>query len=164
VSPGYTAAPRPANCFASSVYIKLCAYMSTEYLHLKPNDSIPDITRWRPFRAAVLIESEVNEKWQARVSEWLVQFGCLYMVAWGIRCSSWDDSVDIAALEKYDYCDAPEAEFVMTTWHESEPLSDALFYLKNNAIHPVTDTPTTVIVHIAPAAKEREVLSAYAGA
>ena len=135
--------------------------MCIEYLHLNPNDPLPDIERWRPFRAAVLVESSVDIKWQASVSEWLVQSGCLYMVAWGLECSSWDDSVDLAAIEKFNYGDVPEAEFVMTTWHENQPLSDALFYLKHVAIHPVTETPITAIVHIAPAPKPREVLSAY---
>lgn len=138
--------------------------MNIEYVHLKPNDSLPEITGWNPFRAAVLIESEVSEQWQAVVSEWLVNSGCLYMVAWGIRCSSWDDSVDFAALKRFDYGDIPEAEFVMTTWHEGDPLSDVLFYLKNNAIHSVTDTRFTVIVHIASAAREQEMLAAYADA
>lgn len=138
--------------------------MSTEYIHLKPNASLPDITSWRPFRAAVLVEAAVDEQWQARASEWLVQSGCLYMVAWGVQCSSWDDSVDLATLEKFDYGNVPDEEFVMTTWHENEPLSDALFYLKNNAIHPTTDLPHTLIVHIASDAKEYELLSVYADA
>jgi len=138
--------------------------MSVEYLYLKPNSPLPNIDRWKPFRAAVLIEAKVDEQWQANVSSWLVKSGCLYMVAWGIECSSWDDSVDFATLEKFNYGDIPEAEFVMTTWHENETLSDALFYLKNNAIHSVTDTPITAIVHISHTSKKHEVLSSYANA
>lgn len=66
--------------------------MSVKYLHLIPNGPLPDINCWRPFRAGVIIEAEVNPKWQEAVSEWLVRSGCLYMVAWGIGCCSWDDS------------------------------------------------------------------------
>jgi hypothetical protein len=135
--------------------------LNPEYIFLAPNGPLPEITGGAPFRAAVLIESPVETEWQWEVSKWLVKSGCLYMVAWGIECSSWDDSVDYAAMEKFDYGDVPDAEFVMTTWHENEPMSDALFYLRCNAIHPVTDTSKTLILHIAHEAREREILYAY---
>jgi len=138
--------------------------MSLEYLHLIPNGPLPDINCWRPFRAGVIIEAEVNPKWQETVSEWLVRSGCLYMVAWGVGCSSWDDSVDMASIEMHHFADPPESEFVMTTWHANEPLSEAFFFLKNLAIHPVTDTPITVLVHISAHAKGAAMLAVYEGA
>lgn len=66
-----------------------------EYLQLQANSEPPDISKHSPFRAVLILEKSVSNEWQQQVSQWLVSSGCLYMMAWGINCSSWDDSVDI---------------------------------------------------------------------
>ena len=98
------------------------------------------------------------------MSEWLVRSGCLYMVAWGIGCSSWDDSVDMASIEMHNFADPPESEFVMTTWHANEPLSEALIYLKCVTIQPVPETPITVLVNISREANGAAMIAAYEAA
>ena len=71
----------------------------------------------------------VNSEWRQTVSEWLVDQGCLYMMAHGDECSLWDDSVDIANLEAFDwnFDDIPEDKHVTTTWHENESLEEVFF-------------------------------------
>ena len=135
--------------------------MKVEYLHLKPQCELPNISSWKPFRAALLIEDAVNAEWRTKVSEWLVNSGCLYMAAWGIDCSDWDDSVDFAVVEKFNYGEVPDSEFVITTWHEDETMSDALFFLKNAAKHPEVDMLNTVLIHISTNARKDELLAAY---
>jgi hypothetical protein len=51
----------------------------------------------------VVVDAEVSQEWQMLASKWIIDIGCMYMMAWGIDCTSWDDSVDYAHLEKYDY-------------------------------------------------------------
>ncbi|MCU7842060.1 MAG: hypothetical protein KZQ82_00025 [Candidatus Thiodiazotropha sp. (ex Lucinoma annulata)] len=119
-----------------------------KYLHLQPEQTLPKWPDLRPYQAVVVIEEKVSSEWQEEVSEWLVETGCLYMMAWGLNCSSWDDSVDMANLKKFNYEKVPESEFVLTTWHENEPLKEVFFYSKNNAIHPVVGVLDPVIVHI----------------
>lgn len=70
----------------------------------------------------------------------------------------------MASIEMHNFADPPESEFVMTTWHANEPLSEALNYLKNLAFHPVTNTPITVLVHIYPEANGAAMHAAYEGA
>ncbi len=138
--------------------------MSLEYLRLTPDGEIPQASRRNPFRAVVVIEEPVSTEWQADVSAWLVASGCLYMMAWGLDAGSWDDSVDIANLEVFDYEEIPEQNFVMTTWHDNEPLSEVFVFSKSNAFHSAVDISDTLIVHISLASREKEFVSAYAGA
>ena len=132
-----------------------------KYIHLSPGDHVPRLDVTSPFRAVVIVENQVVPEWQGTVSDWLVQSGCLYMMAWGIGCSSWDDSVDMANLEAFDYGEIPEDRFVMTTWHSDEPLSDVFWFAKNTASHPTIDLDTTVIIHISKEPSASAMMEAY---
>ena len=129
----------------------------TEYLHLKPDTALPHIAALPPFRAVVIVEANVAPEWQSLVSNWLVRSGCLYMMAWGDNRSSWDDSVDIANIEQFNFESIPEDKFVFTTWHTNEPLEEVFWYSKNNAVHPAVKLERTLLVHIF--VKQRAILS-----
>jgi hypothetical protein len=131
------------------------------YVRLAPESTPGDISRFRPFRAVVIVERPVSSHWQSLVSDWLVRSGCLYMLAWGHDCSSWDDAVDIANLEQFDYEEIPEGEDVMTTWHANQSLSEVFFFAKYSAFHPTADIQHTVLIHISDISKELEFLRAY---
>lgn len=109
----------------------------------------------------MVIEDVVDKEWQNAISDWLVQSGCLYMIAWGLDCSRWDDSVDWANLAEFDYGEIPEDSFVMTTWHENEPLAEAFWFAGQCACHPTVELTHTLIVHIASQERENGLLSAY---
>lgn len=97
--------------------------MSTPHdLHLKPGDALPAFASGSPFKAVVVIDCDVTPVWQALVSEWLVRIGCRYMMAWGHKCGEWDSSVDEANLTIFGYGEIPDDDYLMTTWHENEPL------------------------------------------
>ena len=136
----------------------------TEYVHLIPGVNLPKITKSSASRVVVIADADVTPVWQASVSDWLVQSGCLYMMAWGNGCSSWDDSVDMANLQQFEFNDIPEDRFVMTTWHTDEPLKEVFWYCKNNAFHPTVEIVRTVLLHIASSPRKSELLRAYAEA
>jgi hypothetical protein len=135
-----------------------------KYCQLKPGSQLPDISALSPFRSVVIIEESVTSEWQSLVSHWLVKSGCLFMIAWGKDCSTWDDSVDIANIEEFGFGDIPEDKLVMTTWHDKEPLKEVFWFSKNNAYHPTVELPNTLILHISNTNKENELLSEYDGA
>lgn len=112
----------------------------------------------------VVVEAEVLPEWQALVSDWIAKSGCLYMMAWGLHCSSWDDSVDMANLAEFNFGEIPEDKFIMTTWHESDRLDEVFWYAKNNAFHPVAPLASTILLHISAESREQELLAAYAAA
>ena len=91
----------------------------------------------------------------------MVESGCLYMMAWGQECSTWDDSVDWANIDKHDKGEIPEDEFVVTTWHDDEPLEDVFWFSKSVAEHPSVDLARTIILHISTASRKDELLSLY---
>ena len=110
--------------------------VTPDYLQLPPEVLPVGDGPLRPFLAFIFIRDTVTPEWQWAISKWLVAAGCLYMCAWGPDCSSWDDSVDYANLEAFSYGDIPEDRFVMTTWHDEEPLEEALWFAKYTAQHP----------------------------
>lgn len=138
--------------------------MVIKYLQLEPESKLPDISGLKPFQSVVVIEENVSSEWQSLVSTWLVKSGCLYMMAWGKECSTWDDSVDYANIAEFNYGDIPEDKFVMTTWHEDEPLKEVFWFAKNNAFHSVVELPNILILHISSYNKEEELLLEYSNA
>jgi hypothetical protein len=138
--------------------------MITKYLQLKPESDFPDISELRPFRSVIIVDENVTSDWQSLVSAWLVKSGCLYMMAWGKECKTWDDSVDYANLEEFNFGDIPEEKFVMTTWHEDEPLKEVFWFAKHSAFHPTEELQNTLILHISSMNKEKELLLEYESA
>ena len=135
--------------------------MAIQYLQLKPDSKLPNISEFKPFRTILIIEDFVAEEWQLKVSNLLVASGCLYMMAWGKNCSSWDDSVDLANLKEFSYEEIPDDKLVMTTWHENESLRDVYFFSKYNATHSIVEIYNTLLVHISRYNKEKEFLIDY---
>jgi len=83
------------------------------------------------------------------------------MMAWGRKCSEWDDSVDHANLRPFDYGDIPEDAFVMTTWHDHDSLKEVFWYSENTAFHPSLELDQTYIIHIAPHAQSTLLLQEF---
>ena len=135
--------------------------MSLQYIQLKPEQAMPDISALKPFLAVLVIEEPISQPWQGLVSRWLVRSGCIYMMAWGLNCSDWDDSVDFANIEQFNYGEIPEDELVMTTWHVDEKLKDVFGQAKNSSTHACVDFSNTLILHISSENKEQEFRALY---
>lgn len=132
-----------------------------EYVRITDGEPLPDIAGFAPFRAVVVLAAPYSDEWQEAVSDWLVASGCLYMMAWGPDCSSWDDSVDFANLRQFDYGEIPDDRFVMTTWHDDEPLSDVFWYAEHCACHDTVDLGSTLIVDISKGDRKAELMRAF---
>ncbi len=131
------------------------------YLHLPPGAPMPGFVVARPFKAVVIVEADVLYEWRKLVSEWLVETGCLYMMVWGRDCSLWDDSVDEAKLEKFNWDEIPDANYVWTTWHERESLAEVFWFCKVCATHDHAVLEHTLIIDIGPASRETEILAQF---
>jgi hypothetical protein len=134
--------------------------MPLDYLHLSPDRPMPQMPS-KPYRAVLVAEQAVSQVWRDEVVKWLVGSGCLYFVAWGIACEEWHDTVDWAVLEAFDFGKIPDDKFVMTTWHDKEPLSEALWFAGNCASHPDVDLADTVVVHVSPSERRAAMLELY---
>ena len=127
-----------------------------KYIQLQPGSALPDISDLNTFRSVVVIEESVTPEWQAQVSNWLVQSGGLFMMAWGKECSTWDNSVDFANLETFNFENIPDDKFVYTTWHEDEPLKEVFWFSKHSADHPEIEISSTLVLHISNQNKKTE--------
>jgi hypothetical protein len=58
----------------------------------------------------------------AAAAQVLVRYGCSYFCAWGPGCERAHDIFDEECL------DVPEPAVIMTTWHDDEPLDEALWF------------------------------------
>ncbi|MEM1379414.1 MAG: hypothetical protein AAGH41_02190 [Pseudomonadota bacterium] len=113
----------------------------------------------------VLISDEVTTpEWRSSVSRWLVEAGCLYFLALGEGCEDWHDHVDEELLEKHDYKDIPDAEFIMTTWHDDEPLSEVFWFAAHAAHHDIAHFQEVLLLDVTKDQRREEMLKQYRNA
>ncbi|RYY77220.1 MAG: hypothetical protein EOO52_07010 [Gammaproteobacteria bacterium] len=134
------------------------------YIQLKAQEALPSIEHLYPFKCLVIISESVSQARQDEISMWLVKSGCVVMCAWGINCSSWDDSVDCASIEMFNYNQPLPERFVLTTWHENEPLEEAMFFLKHTISHPEHDLENVVLLHISSKSQRNEIIAEFENA
>jgi len=80
----------------------------------------------------VVADPTITDDERDAVSTEIVRQGCRYAVCTGHQCSRWDDSIDFAFLATSPDFSPPDEKFVMTTWHESEPLDEVAHYFRWN--------------------------------
>lgn len=134
------------------------------YLHQKPDAELVDVRQSEPCRVVLISECSTPQALKDSIAKELVHGSCLYLMAWGTECEAWHDAVDMANIEKFDFQEIPEEQFIMTTWHDNEPLVEAFWFCKNNATHSTAEFRHTVLLHVSPEAREQQVLAQYAGA
>ncbi len=69
---------------------------------------------------------------QEQLSDKIVESRCRYALCFGHECSTWDDSIDYSFICTDPAYDPPDSRFVMTTWHEDDPIDDVVFQLRYN--------------------------------
>lgn len=132
--------------------------MKPAYIHIPPGSELPTIKVQKPFMAIIIIESSVEASWRDTVSDWLVKSGCLYMMAWGDECALWDDSVDYANLQAFDFGEVPDEKFVTTTWHDDEPLEEVFWFAQHAAHHRAITEKRILLVDISPSSRKESLL------
>jgi hypothetical protein len=87
---------------------------------------------WNFALLLVITDPAITNYERDAVSKEVVQQGCRYAVCTGYQCCRWDDSIDFAFLATSPDFSPPDEKFVMTTWHEEEPLEDVAHYIRWN--------------------------------
>ncbi len=87
------------------------------------------------------------------------------MMAWGVDCSVWDDSVDYAARKLHGPNEVPDENFVMTTWHTNDTLEQVFWYAQfcGNFGYDDQVLDLTLILDIGETWRERELCALFAG-
>lgn len=137
---------------------------TVNYLQLLPDGDLPAMKDTVPFLAIVIVDDEVSEMWQWEASRWLVESGCRFMQAWGKDCAAWEEAVQEANQEAFNYEDIPEERLVITTSHEDEDLEEVFWFARHRAAHPACPLNRVLIVHVAAQARKEELEAAWADA
>ena len=134
------------------------------YLHQKPDAELVDVRQSESCRVVLISECSTPQALKDSIAKELAHVNCLYFMAWGTEGEAWHDAVDMANIEQFDFQEIPAEQFIMTTWHDNEPLVEAFWFCKHNATHSSADIRHTVLLHVSHKAREQQVLAQYAGA
>jgi hypothetical protein len=135
-----------------------------QYIQLTPTTEPPDVSALSPFKAVVIIEDVVTPERRLGISRWLVESGCLYVMARGPDSDSWHDSVQTANVAAFDVDEIPDDRLIIATSHGDEPLDEVFWFSKYTAMHPWPTLETVLLVDLATAGRERELCEAYEAA
>jgi hypothetical protein len=134
------------------------------YLHHRPEAALCQVRQAEASRVVLVAEITTSQAYKETIAKELAQGNCLYFMAWGSESEAWHDAVDMANIEQFDFLDIPQERFIMTTWHEDEPLSEVLCFCKNSAFHALVELKHTVLLHVSPEPREQDLLEQYAAA
>jgi len=106
--------------------------MDIQYLQINRPYSFTSPFMEREFVALIYSADEnISDEERNALSGQIVISGCRYAVCAGYKGSSWDDSIDIADIER-NGGEVRDENLVMTTWHDDESLEDIVFFFLNN--------------------------------
>lgn len=92
----------------------------------------------------VVGDAELSPTEQSLLSERFVRSGCRYAVCFGPTSSTWDDAIDMVGV--MDEAEGRPSRFVMTTWHDHEPLEDTVDFFARCASFEGWSTEEYVVV------------------
>ena len=132
-----------------------------QYIHLTPATEPPDVSALSPFKVVVIIEDIVTRERRDGISRWLVESGCLYVMARGHDSDSWQDSIQAANATAFDVDKIPDDQLIIATSHGDEPLDDVFWFSKYTAMHPCHTLETVLLLDLTTEGRQREMCAAY---
>lgn len=72
----------------------------------------------------------------------IVPMGLTYLCAWGPDCNRVHDIFDRIIVSLEEMAESPFQKLIMTTWHDDEPLSEAVWFLQFCAWPAEAQKPT----------------------
>lgn len=83
-----------------------------------------------PHYVLLLCRGDVDLDWQWKVAKWIVHSSAMTAAAWGPNTTKWDDAIDWALILEQDEGRLDNARFILTTWHDDEPIEDTMEFLE----------------------------------
>lgn len=132
-----------------------------QYLRVTETSKLPDFSALRPFKVVLIGEDRLSPERQELISDWLVESGCLYAMAWGEACDEWFACIQHANRKPHDTELIPDKSLIITTLHADEPLPDVFWFAKYTAMHPCHALEHVVLLHIASQADQQDIPDIY---
>ena len=73
----------------------------------------------------IITDSDIPVEKRQLIARDIVHSRCRYALTYGHECSLWHDLIDMAYLD----ADLPDEKFLMTTWHDDEPIEDVVDFM-----------------------------------
>lgn len=83
-----------------------------------------------PHYVLLLCRGDVDPDWQCEVAKWIVHSTATTVAAWGPHTTKWDDAIDWALILEQHEGRLDPNRFVLTAWHDHEPIEDTLEFLE----------------------------------
>lgn len=133
------------------------------YHRLVPRQALPNFSKLRPFRAAIIGEYAAPESWQWEICQQLVAAGCRYLLAWGADCQSWCDAIVQANARAWPDGEIPGDALVYWSAFPEQPLSELMHVARTTARHTCdgADLHDMIILHLGQNDREREFVILY---
>jgi hypothetical protein len=122
--------------------------MNIQYIQIKRPYSFASPFIQGEFVALIYAADEnISDEERDALSRQIVASGCRYAVCAGYKGSSWDDSIDMADIER-NGDEVHDENLVMTTWHDDESLEDIVFFFLNNTGFDDFIAERFVVLHV----------------
>ena len=92
----------------------------------------------------VISTGSITKEQRERIASDVVTSRCQYALTYGNDCQAWHDAIDLAGVD----AGGPEDRFLMTTWHDDEPIEDVVDFLWWNTSYDCFEAVRLAIVHI----------------
>ena len=130
--------------------------MPVDYVKFDRDKPLPGDLGFSDFKCIVLLSGRLDQAHMDNIINWLLDEGAVYVMAHGQDCEKFHDNVDDAVMALGE-----ESRFVITTWHNEEPVSEVLWSGKHCADHPDFDSNRVVIVDTSSVSRRAEMLLLY---
>ncbi|MEM9840670.1 MAG: hypothetical protein AAF830_16155 [Pseudomonadota bacterium] len=131
------------------------------YLHLKAGEALPLSPFDGEYICVLILEESASSDWRSEVSDWLVDTGCINVMAWGSSSSSWRDSISDGCLDDEDPTDLAEADAPLVTWYDDETLEEVFRQAKQNLMHPGADNAAVLLLDVSPVVRFKDMLDRF---
>ena len=120
-------------------------------IRILPADAVTLSAPFQEDYALLLVIStrSITKVQRERIASDVVASRCQYALTYGNECQMWHDAIDMAGID----AGGPESRFLMTTWHDDEPIEDVIDYLWWNTSYDYFEAERLAIVQIGPDAK-----------
>ena len=122
---------------------------------------LPNIEIVRAYKVLVVVEKPLSRDDEAQLSALLVQADVASVSIWGIGCERLHDWIDEQDCERHGWIITDDTPVMMTTWHSSETLADAMWFVKKCANYNNRDDNETILLHIADQDAKSELIAMY---
>ena len=80
----------------------------------------------------ILCRGDIDPDWQLEMAKKIALAMPVLAAAWGPGTTSWDDAIDDSAIIGQIEGWLPKDLFILTTWHDDEPLAETVDFLATN--------------------------------